>query len=256
MENTLECSTGIEDFDLYGWKCSTTFENLLEEKNLFFIKCKDQPWLPIENDSQRNINTQDYVYVLQSSKSELKIDSILPTGKIESGFEPIEVNLVVKTSGGAEDGKSSCYYSFIGYDKQMILFKNTWSTSHKQVFNTIMNGEYNIFIECKDIAGNSVRREANFEVVVDTIAPQVVRVYQKDNALNLITNEKATCVYREDSCNYLFSTGTTMKNINGIRHYTLWNPEKIYYVKCKDKWENVVQPSTSCSIIVKPMKNQ
>jgi len=41
-----------------------------------YIKCKDQPWLPIENDSLKNINPSSFPYTLSPSLSELKIDSI------------------------------------------------------------------------------------------------------------------------------------------------------------------------------------
>ncbi len=243
MENNFKCQTDFEDYGLYGWPCNTTLTNL---ENIFYIKCQDVS----EN---KNTMTESYVYKLIKSESELTITEIKPdSGKeIVSGIEPVTLHLEVLTSGGAENGKAECSYKFREEDVY-IKFLDTFSVSHKQVFNRIIRGNYKIYIKCQDAAGNIAETSTEFSVKVDTSAPKITRVYYDGN-LKIITNEPAVCAYSftDTKCQFDIENITIAEQISGQgkEHSTDWQTDSTYYIKCKDIYEN--QPGR-CSIIVKP----
>jgi len=101
------------------------------------------------------------------------------------------------------------------------------------------------------LGGNSDTKTTTYIVETDTTAPIVVRAYNDGNALKLVTNEKAECVYDILNCNYNFGDGTEMTDSeDGLSHTTSWNTKNNLYVKCKDNYDN--QPNSgTCSIVVR-----
>ena len=245
MTKKMECKTGLTEYENFGWPCSTILNNLKKE-NLFYIKCRDQPWLG-ENNS-RNINTNSFVINLTESKSELKIDSIEPFGKITDGIEPISVELKVSTSGGMDNGKSACYYS-INDDKNYIQFYNTYSNEHSQKLDSMLNGDYKIFIKCVDDAGNKDFGLTELILELDTNAPIVTRVYSEDRMLKILTDEPAECYYDFKKCNFDFANAVEMTTGFSTKHTATWQTEFNYYIKCKDLWGN---SNKNCAIIIQP----
>ena len=154
IENTMICNTTLFDADEIGWPCKTTLTDIQENENKIYIKCEDQPWRSEEEQNLRNVNPDDFIYILYSSENELKIDSVSPEGIIERGSEPTEITLQVQTSGGAEDGKSICRYNFLN-NNWNGEFLNSNSKTHTQKFTTLTAKEYNVEISCEDSAGNS-----------------------------------------------------------------------------------------------------
>ena len=246
MTNVMECDTDLLQYADFGWKCSTKLTGLKNtEENKFYFRCKDQPWLnndtimTFDNETiikTRNINLESFVYTLKNSEDNLEIISVSPNGKIEGGFEPMTVNLEVETSGGAKNGEATCYYRF--GDGGKVLFFNTFSDYHEQTLNSIMNGEYNIKIECEDEAGNIASTEAEFEVNVDNLAPLVVRVYSENSQIKLVTDEEAECYYDFYRCNFDAKNATPMTVGLSTQHSTKRIAGKTYYVKCADAWGN------------------
>jgi len=248
----MECKTDLlNDEELYGWPCHTTLTNLTIE-NEFYIKCKDKPWWENCSDEDkekyepRNINAEDFVYALYVSENELKIDSILPQGKIEAGFEPISMDLEVETSGGVDNGICTCYYEWAG---NWIQFLDTFSDYHKQKGLDLMGGDFNISIKCEDDAENIAYGNADFSLNVDSSAPIVVRAYKSGNNLKLITNEKARCYYDFNGCDFALVNGSSMSYSLSTEHTSEWIIGQTYYIKCKDIWEN---ENPTCAIIVEP----
>ena len=163
MENAMNCKSNLTDKELFGWPCSTELTNLKNENN-FYIKCKDQPWKKGENETERNTNTEDFIYKLYVTENKLKIDSIYILSdesktdlnqdtfkEIKGGGNIFSIELGVETSEGANNGISSCSYQWNG---NWIPFLNSNSNSHKQKFN-LLNGNYNIPIKCIDEAENN-----------------------------------------------------------------------------------------------------
>ena len=249
MSNSMLCKTEITEYELYGWPCNTTLTNLTGDENKIYIKCKDKPWVvtkeDIEKYQERNVNSKDFVYDLYKSESDLKIDSVSPEGIIESGFEPVSVDLEVKTSGGAENGKSVCYW---GRNFE-VLFLRTNSDYHKQALTDRMKGDYDIPIKCEDVAGNTAYKNIKFKLDVDSSPPIVVRVYKSGGNLKIITDEKAECYYNFDGCYFNIDNSTSMTFGLSTKHAADWTTGKTYYIKCRDVWGNT---NPNCAIQVSP----
>ena len=250
MENSFQCDNDCNNA-ANGWECSATFTNLSKGENKFYIRCKDQPWLTGENESKRNENAQSYIYTVKSSESALRIDSISPNGTLKFGSEPIVIDLEATTSGGAENGRAVCEYKF-GDNAQFISFFDTYATYHKQVFNQLTRGNYNVYVRCHDVAENTAEKTANLNLEIDSNAPIVTRVYNSGGSLYIFTNENSECAYSTSpsyaSCGFIFENATQMSGGFTQEHSTEWTGLQTYYVKCRDAWGN---SASGCSIKVK-----
>ncbi|MBU4116879.1 MAG: GRP family sugar transporter [Nanoarchaeota archaeon] len=245
----MECDTEVNAVGLYGWECNTILTDLNSNENTIYIRCKDQPW-KTDNDSLRNINSESYTLTLHKTETPLKIYSVSPQGEIEAGFEPISVELEAKTSGGSNNGKSTCYYQFSETEKPAQFF-NTFSELHTQTFDMMSQGNYNLLITCEDNAGNLAYENAIFNLNVDSSAPIVVRVYNEASKLKLITDEKAECYYDLSRCNFDLNNATAMTTFASTEHSAVWSTGQTYYIKCQDVWEN---SNPSCAIVVNANK--
>jgi hypothetical protein len=248
MANKMDCDTELIKYTDFGWKCSATLKGLSsEEDNTFYLRCKDQPWLvsdtviTVDNETNetiiktRNINTESFVYTLKNSKSNLKIDSLSPSGNIEIGLGSVTINLDAQTSGGAKEGEALCYYQFSDGDK--ILFFDTSSEEHKQKLN-LGSGEYFLDVQCEDEAGNIANAGTKFSINVDDQPPAVVRVYSVNGQLKLITDEEAECYYDFYRCNFDINNATSMTLGLSTQHSAKKISGKTYYIKCIDAWGN------------------
>jgi len=268
MENNMTCDSSLTKPHIYGWPCSTTLTNLIGGENKFYIKCKDKPWVDElteeeitrfieeygEEYLERNVNEDDYEYILYVSESELKIDSIIfdsiaSGGTILSGFEPISVDLEITTSGGMDNGKSECKWGVLEEGNRW-LFYDTFSNVHKQTLTDRMSGTHVIYIDCVDEAGNEANAVAQFIIEVDSDAPKVVRVYHKGGELKLITDEEAKCYYDFNRCSFSINDETLEFDSTGYstEHTTEWITGQTYYIKCKNLFGNV---NPGCAIKVK-----
>jgi len=233
MENEMSCKINLTDYTLRGWPCEFSLTDISENKNIF-IKCLDQPWLPITNTS-RNSNTESVEYILKTSDSELEIIDIKPVEGdiITSGVEPYEVNLRVRTSGGAENGKAECEWreDTRGWHDD---FTETNSIYHRSPEFSLYEGTYNFDYSCKDIAGNQAESTSSFEIEIDRTGPRIIRIYF-DNGLKVVTNSNA-------ECRYAFKKGvdwlnTTRMGGSGLEHVAEWQL-KTYYIECEDEYNN------------------
>lgn len=256
------CKIELKNKELYGWPCSTLLTNLDNGENKFYIKCKDKPWVTDENIGEykeRNVNQQDFVYTLYVSESELKIDSVNfetlghsvnSGGAISIGGVPYtSVDMKVKTSGGAENGKASCFW---GISEKSALFENTFSNIHNQILTPRFEGTYENYIECEDEAGNKANTTAQFTISIDFSPPEIVRVYNEGNNLKVITNEQAECYYGFDGCGFNMKNAISMTTAFSTEHKANWEIGKTYYIKCKDIWGNA---NNECAIKIKPSLN-
>ena len=91
----------------------------------------------------------------------------------------------------------------------------------------------------------------SFSVFVDQNQPQVTSAYHDVDALKLVTSENADCSYSLNSCNFPFDEGLEMSHVNTERrrdHYAPWEPNVVYYIKCRDDFGNQPSPN-ACSLI-------
>tara|TARA_Y100000310_G_scaffold213829_1_gene214836 strand:+ start:11400 stop:13916 length:2517 start_codon:yes stop_codon:yes gene_type:complete len=245
MEETMQCSSSIFDYNAQMlYKCSTTLTSLNDRvENKFYFRCEDQP-KKLEN--ERNTNTESYEFNLMGTQP-LVIDSIEPNDTtISDSTDVVKVTFEVETSAGHKEGESICYYSDTENENNYIKFFETQSFEHKQdLFLT--EGNYDYFIKCTDLGGNSDYETINFDVETDTSSPQVVRAYKEENYLKLITDEEAECVYSTFGCSYEFSEGTKITVVDEDNHFTDWNVQSDLYIKCQDNFGNQPLPN-QCSI--------
>ncbi len=242
MENEFSCENNLQDAELYGWPCYSTVRNLTQIDNNIYIKCKDKPW-----SEERNTMQESFLLSLHSTINPLQIIRIKPNGTIIEGQEPVTQTLEVTTEGGSEAGLSSCSYSFTGYEN-MIPFFNTFSTFHTQTFTLLTRGLHTIYIKCEDEAGNVAIKLHKFRIDIDRISPEINRVYKKSGKLYIHTTENSECKYDFDSCYFNWENASRMTGIHK-EHSAEWNSQQIYYIKCKDIWDN---KPLDCSIVVKP----
>jgi hypothetical protein len=250
MDNNMTCSSSVLEMNAQMvYECDTQLTGIEnEQENNYFIRCEDQP---LAEESDRNRNSESYEFNVIGTK-QLAIDYVKPNGTtIKDSTESVNVTLEAKTLGGYKEGNSTCYYNSTG-DKEGIMFYNTNSYLHSQVL-WLPEGEYVYTIKCVDLGGNADRADASFSVETDTEAPIVVRAYNEESNLKIITDEPAECVYGTDDCKYSLEDGTKMNSINknDTQHYVKWDTDKTFYIKCEDKYGTEPSPD-ECSIILKP----
>ncbi|MBW6442434.1 hypothetical protein K0A97_01465 [Patescibacteria group bacterium] len=252
MENSLNCQGEDEIFNNHlAYFCDgelTGLEN--NQENDFYFRC---------NSSFGVMNSESKRLTLIGT-TPLDITSISPNvTTVKSGTSPVTVPLEVRTYAGYQNGVATCQYSSSGNPGTYSTFSNTNSQQHSTNLY-LEEGSYGYHIRCYDNAGNSKTGVVSFNVETDTSPPIVIRVYREANNLKIITNEEATCVYSNvinTGCMYNFEDGQTMTRTSSNKiHSTSWDYRKIFYIKCKDEFEN--QPygagSGGCSIIIKPFE--
>ncbi len=248
MENSMECATKAYEINAnLNYACIGNLTGMKnQEDNKFYFKCKDQPG---KDESERNRMIQDYPLTLKGSQK-LNIISAGPNGTIFGSTETVTIDLTVKTDDGAEEGKAICYFSNTGEKDSYIAMFESNSFEHKQSLD-LTNGDYRYFFRCIDAGGNTAEADTSFSVFVDKQAPIITRAY-KDEGLKIVTNEDAECVYSLLGCNYVFEEGLPMLYSNpSLRknHYVEWKANTIYYIKCKDDYDNKPSPNV-CNIVV------
>lgn len=248
MEHDMSCSSSVTDINTAMlYTCRTDLVDLKDrEDSVFYFRCKSYP---LKSEGERWTNEESYKLTFKGSQP-LVIDEVKPNDEIiKDSTQFVRVSLEAKTSAGYSEGIATCQYSETG-DKYNDFFE-TNSYKHSQDL-VLEKGTYKYYIKCFDLAGNSDIETVIFEVESDPYSPSVIRVYQEDSKLKLITNEESKCVYSTFGCSYSFDDGTVMATSNGIIHTTYWNVKTNFYIKCKDEYDN--QPlSNECNIIVKPL---
>ena len=248
LTNEMSCEVDPSKGGLLGWPCISTFA-ITDLENKFYVQCKDQPWLG--NNESRNIGSV-YEYKLYRSESELVINSVKPAGEIFAGAEPVIVDLEVKTSGGAENGNAICEW---GFDPEFYIDKFTDSNGkeHHYSLNQMIAGDYEVYIRCRDIAGNIAEESSSFNLKLDTKPPIVTRVFNEGGRLILTMDEPSRCFYNvENSCSFSNENLTEFEGGNSQTLTTNLDKEINYNIICQDVWGN--RPD-ACSIIIKEFKD-
>jgi len=246
MDNTKADS--VSDIDAQGrYTLTTTLTGLKDrQENKFYFRCKDQPSAEEED---RNVNAESYKFVLIGTQP-LKIDSVGPSGIIKDSTEVVKVTLTAKTSAGYHEGEATCEFGETLDLEVDDKFTPFWTHEHSYDL-WLTEGDYEYFIRCYDLGGNPDNKTINFTVETDRQEPLVVRAYRDGTYLRIITNEPAECVYDNMDCSYSFDDGIDMKVIDETNHFTEWNTEKDFYIKCRDEYGNLPD---ECSIIIRPFE--
>lgn len=252
MENTLDCATKTYQINAnLNYACKGNLAITDKGKgaeNKFYFRCKDQP---SKAESERNVMVQSYELILKGS-DELNILEVVPNETIIGNTSTVPVTLMVRTGNGAEEGKSVCFLSRTGEKDSYIAMDETNSYIHKQSLD-LVKGDYQFFFKCIDAGGNTDEEKTSFSIFIDEAIPKVTRVYRDGDALKLVTDENARCVYNLKDCNYEIKEGLPLLYSNPSiknNHFAEWKASVVYHIKCEDLYGS--KPlGTECSIIVK-----
>lgn len=240
MTGNLTCITSPNMAILGNWPCYATLKNFETGENKFYLQCKDQPNIDERVSSTRNINRNSKEYTLNLCSTGLNITSLEPQNQIITGKSPIATTLTATTSGCIDGGRATCYYQFNGGSE--IAFLNTNAKMHSQTFDNLPSGDNNITVKCADDAGNTATGNITIKVFIDSQAPNVIRAFDSNNKLTMITDENAECRYIQNSsigCDFNFyNANYTIMEDNGRFHYAQWIDNKDYYIKCTDVYNN------------------
>ena len=244
MENSMACSNNVWELNAdMLYTCTTTLTGIKDrEENNFYFRCEDL---------SKNQMQDSYKYSLFGTQP-LSILKVGPNGTISGATTSVSVQLSVTTDNGYKTGESDCYYSTDNNNNSYIKFLDTGSNRHFQTLD-LSSGTYTYYYKCIDAGGNSASNYTNFSVYVDKFAPLVLRTYSFESKLYVLTDENSNCYYSTSSCNFDLSKneGINMPYDNTKTHWAEWKTEQTYYIKCKDKHENMPAPE-ECSIIVRP----
>jgi hypothetical protein len=248
MENSMSCSKNIWDMNSnMVYTCKTTLTGIESRKeNDYYFRCKDQPGA---EESKRNVNVQSFLYKIIGTQP-LNILESGPNETISGATNSIPVYLTIKTDNGYNNGESTCYYSTTGNEKDYIQFLTNEGITHTQR-QDLTSGNYKYYFKCVDLGGNTAYNATSFRVESDNSAPIVVRIYNDNAQLKIITSEKSDCSYSNKDCNFEIKDGISMPYANDVLHTAEWKVNKNYYIRCADSYNNQPNPNT-CSIIVRP----
>ncbi len=260
MPNTMVCSQSITEMNANTYyKCSTTLDGLKDNvENNFYFNCKSYP---LKTEADRHKMTTNVKYTLVGTKP-LVLDSITPEvgTVIKDSTQSVKVTFTAKTSAGYNKGNSYCDVKpTSASDKSYSLFlsdSNSPQYLHSQDL-WFDAGSYDYTIKCcdiKELTGNCDVKTTQFSVETDFEPPIVVRIYNENKQLKIITNENAECVYGTNDCNYDFKDGLKLSTTNNIEHFADWNTNNNFYIKCKDQFGNMPAPD-QCSITVRPFSS-
>lgn len=241
MGNEMECDENIwARSSPFGYVCSDDLP-IVNASNVYYIRCMDQPWLANIND--RNVDMDSFVLNLNKPASKISIDKISPNSDFKIGSSSTTRDLKVGTSGGGSN--HVCSASLTGYSGMFEMLKTGNRGTHEQPSLNLGPGKQKIFIECKDETGDVNRSMVEFNIVRDSSAPQVARVWQDGGRLNLVTLENSECKYSVDTCRFDWGDGDSAGG--GTDHSISVVQGETYYVKCADEFGNM---PNGCSVEV------
>ncbi|MGB9707821.1 MAG: hypothetical protein ACPLXC_00630 [Candidatus Pacearchaeota archaeon] len=233
----------------------------------FIFRCQDTNGNKNEGDLYSILTIPPYnVYVLEP-------ENLNETYEREN--LPIEVETYGLNATGDNVSRSTyCHYKVLdGWPKQpqtipgtkwddLAPIDDTLSSIHIGTINrTLQPSTYTMFVRCRDLARIEIANWSYFKILKDAKTPVILRMYHDTTAgdyLIVETDEESECVYgTRDSikCNYNFSDGSAMMTTDKFLHAAYWQPNNLYYIKCKDRWDNYPGNRSNanvCTAIIDP----
>ena len=177
---------------------------------------------------------ESYKFTLKGSVP-LLINSVGPTGTIEDNT----TTLTATTDKGFLN--STCGYTDAASDKEnvanMIVMFNNVGNTHSQELTNLAAGTKTYYLGCIDEAGNIALNSTSFTIVEPTV-PILSSIYKDttNSLLHVETSKKTTCQYNIDE-DFDWGRGTSMTNPDDTAHDANLELGKIYYIKCRDKFD-------------------
>jgi predicted nucleic acid-binding Zn ribbon protein len=161
------------------------------------------------------------------------------------------------------DSTTSCPNYSPNWDEMIyideILAKEHHGIIHEELEPSISGTPYCIFVKCRDSWLLERDDSHYFKVLKDVVPPRIIRMYHDVFAgdyLLIEANEESTCVYGVDdeiACNFEFDEANEMTGTNETIHTAYWTLDHLYYIRCMDKWGNVLQKG-QCTIVINPFE--
>ncbi len=244
MSNIMSC-TSSQDAN-YRNECFATIDGIKAEGTTYYFACKD-----INNNS--NDASGNYNLTLRTG-SELRLQSISPNNVTFYGraLSVYPVTLRVQTLFGCNAGRATCSYrNNANQLSRLIEFEDTNNTDgvSTQLLDSLRDGSYEYYVECKDEAGHTVNSTINFDIDIDLNAAVIARIREEEGALKLITAFDSNCTYTNTDCTFSYKDGTIIPLTNTKEHtLSPWDKSKTYYIKCLDYGS--ADPA-DCSVIIR-----
>ncbi|MDD5649925.1 MAG: hypothetical protein PHF86_05810 [Candidatus Nanoarchaeia archaeon] len=213
-------------------KCSFKIGNLKSGSNTIYFACSD----PAGNKmSMGKPYTLTRTNQLNVSLSVVSPDCVIGN---EINCYTNNVTLKAETNGGAESGKSVCYFSETCEECSDVSFYSTNSSTHTQILEFFNTQPYTFYVNCLDLAENIAKSSIKFNTMIDNTAPKLIGVNHDTQYDKLrITVEDANtvkCFYSNKE--FSLNEGTEMSSI-GNSFYAEWGLG-LYYIRCEDKFGN------------------
>lgn len=149
---------------------------------------------------------------------------------------------------------------------EMWNIDEEFATLHQGKHNETLNGSkegmlYTLWARCRDTWQIEAIDSTRFYVLLDEQKPIIIRMYHDitvGDYLIIETDEESECVYGTSDtikCAYNFSDGSAFTTSDMYLHAAYWQLSSLYYIKCKDKWNNYPGKSSNanqCTAIINP----
>lgn len=179
--------------------------------------------------------------------------------EIEVTSEPRLTECRYKTYQGLGPKTPPAWDNMTAIDTEFaILHKG----KHNETLNATKEGLlHTMWAKCRDTWRIEETDYVRFYTLLDPDAPIIVRMYHDSAAGDFLlveTDEESECVYGISDtikCNYNFSDGSAFTTSDNYIHAAYWQLSNLYYIKCKDKWNNYPGGSSNankCTAIINP----
>jgi hypothetical protein len=190
-----------------------------------YIKCKD---------TKGNIMSDPFIWSAVRWKK-FDLDIIKPDEGFETYDDKFEIELRTST-------EAICKYKF---DDAWYNLSTRYTRIHSGIHENLVGDPsgipYNILFECSDFAGNIVEGSRTIVAYRDTDAPVLLRVWTTSMQLHILVDEESVCKYSDSEREFDFEDSENVYDMiatsDGREHYASLG-ERVYYIKCKDKWGN------------------
>jgi hypothetical protein len=159
MTNSMDCNT---DVSLGSWDCSTTFSLTEGSNNLFYIRCKDKPWL-IENETGKFI-------IVDSSLTSEDIDSLEDCGSDCQSVVSDQQSAVQTDLNATRIAMDSSYIFEINRSKSLLKIDSLTPNG------TIMSGTKPVSVKIKVTTSGGVdngNSDCTYSIRADSYLPLV-----------------------------------------------------------------------------------
>ena len=219
--------TGTSKVFTYMFRCSDIKGNIMEEDDSYFFIIMTHP--PFDMEIEKPIQKTP-LWETYDRHPEILVNTSRMT-MCKYGIEEWK-NYPSNKPQPAEWGEMN-----------YIVEEGYYDTRHEGLVEEELNAEpqgliHILYARCRDRGGLEEIRDVAFEVLKDIDSPKIIRMYYAGSDLYIETDEESECVFSPDNCDYNFSDGTQFVTVDGFSHTYYWSTDHLYYVKCKDEWDN------------------